>query len=172
MKTIRYATSFLTAYLKGEIRSEQNFIQFKVPNTVLGLIPLGSKKRQIPVNQISSVTTGFRINWIQLVIGIVFAAATFVATFSPETKDIMLVSKILGILISLTVSACLAVNALDPYLVISTTSGRGMIIHFLIFDRAKAELAADEINSMIGERMSDTNVREQTDRVVDAIRRK
>ncbi len=34
MEPIEYMTSLLTFYLKGEIKSEQNFINFKVPNTI------------------------------------------------------------------------------------------------------------------------------------------
>ena len=39
MNTVTYVVSLLTFYLKGEIRSEQNFVVFQEPNTVLGLIP-------------------------------------------------------------------------------------------------------------------------------------
>lgn len=48
MQPITYMTSLFTFYLKGEIKSEQNFISFKVPNTILGLIPLGPKLRSSP----------------------------------------------------------------------------------------------------------------------------
>lgn len=57
MEPIEYMTSLLTFYLKGEIKSEQNFINFKVPNTILGLIPLGARTSKLPVNQIASVST-------------------------------------------------------------------------------------------------------------------
>ena len=55
MKAIKYMTSLLTFYIKGEIATEQNFLKIRFPNTVLALIPLGSRKYNVPVAQISSV---------------------------------------------------------------------------------------------------------------------
>lgn len=70
----------------------------------------------------------------------------------------------------------LAVNwILDAFeidLTLITTSGAVKRIDFFIFDKEKAVLAEQQIHAMISNRMSDTNVREQTDRVVDAINRK
>ena len=43
------------------------------------------------------------------------------------------------------------------------------VIDFFIFDKKKAELAARQINEMISQRLNDTNSRQQTDRIVDAI---
>ncbi|MFA5658900.1 MAG: hypothetical protein WC900_06410, partial [Oscillospiraceae bacterium] len=59
MGTITFMTSLLTFYLKGEIKSEQNFIKLKSPNTILSLIPLGAHKETLPTNQIASVETNF-----------------------------------------------------------------------------------------------------------------
>ena len=79
MNTINYITSLLTFYLKGEICSEQNFIQFKEPNTILGLIPLGAKSERIAINQISSVTTNTKMKLGKLIIGIVIAVLALIS---------------------------------------------------------------------------------------------
>ena len=47
MEAIKYMTSLLTFYIKGEITTEQNFLKIKFPNTVLALIPLGSRKYNV-----------------------------------------------------------------------------------------------------------------------------
>ena len=70
MTSIKYMTSLLTFYLKGEIRTEKNFIQFKAPNTILGLIPLGAKTENFTIDQISSTTTNFRLRLKYLIFGI------------------------------------------------------------------------------------------------------
>ena len=63
MQPIQYMSSLLTFYLKGEIRQEQNFVNLKRPNTILSLIPLGAKKDSIPVNQLSSVESNFKLHF-------------------------------------------------------------------------------------------------------------
>ena len=60
MQPITYMTSLFTFYLKGEIKSEQNFISFKVPNTILGLIPLGAQTEKFTISQIASTATNTR----------------------------------------------------------------------------------------------------------------
>ena len=69
MNIVTYVVSLLTFYLKGEIRSEQNFVVFQEPNTVLGLIPLGKHTDRIPVHQIAAVSTNFRLKLGKLVSG-------------------------------------------------------------------------------------------------------
>lgn len=62
MQPITYMTSLFTFYLKGEIKSEQNFISFKVPNTILGLIPLGAQTEKFTISQIASTATNTRLS--------------------------------------------------------------------------------------------------------------
>ena len=45
-------------------------------------------------------------------------------------------------------------------------------VSFLIFEKAKAELAESQIRQIISDRLDDTNNRVQTDRIVDAINNK
>ena len=60
------------------------------------------------------------------------------------------------------------VNAFIINLVVTTTAGQQKIISFLIFDKQKANQAAEQINAMIAGRLDDTNTRQQTNRVIDA----
>ena len=69
MKDIHYITSLLTFYLKGEISSDADFIRFKEPNTILGLIPLGAKNESVAVNQISTVQTNMKMKFGKLILG-------------------------------------------------------------------------------------------------------
>lgn len=70
MQPITYMTSLFTFYLKGEIKSEQNFISFKVPNTILGLIPLGAQTEKFTISQIASTATNTRLSLKYLLLGI------------------------------------------------------------------------------------------------------
>lgn len=161
MEPIRYVTSLLTFYLKGEIAAEQNFIRFNEPNTILGLIPLGAKKENIPVTQIASVQSNMRVKFLKLVVGVIvsiLALSLFKDSF-------------LGGLIILLIGLNVVLDAFEIDLDISNTSGQIKSIDFFIFDKSKADLAVDQINSIIANRLSDTNNREQTDRIVDAINR-
>lgn len=149
MQPITYMTSLFTFYLKGEIKSEQNFISFKVPNTILGLIPLGAQTEKFTISQIASTATNTRLSLKYLLLGILLV----LWGFSGLTESFLL-----GLILLL-----LGIN-----LVVTTTAGQQKIISFLIFDKQKANQAAEQINAMIAGRLDDTNTRQQTNRVIDA----
>ena len=159
MGTIRYITSLLTFYLKGEISTDQNFIKFKEPNTILGLIPLGAKTQNVAINQIASTQTNMKLKLLKLIIGIVLAVLGF-SMFSES---------FVGGLIILIIGANSIIDAFEIDLQVNLTSGQVKAIDFFIFEKAKAEQAAAQINSMISNRLDDTNTKQQTDRIVDAI---
>ena len=162
METVKYMTSLLTFYLKGEIRSEQSFVVFKEPNTILGLIPLGAKTEKYTIDQISSTSTDFKLKLGKLLLGIIAAVLGFS----------MMSESFAGALIILLIGANWIIDAFEIDLVVTTTSGKEKKIDFFIFDKGKANRAEEQINSMIASRLSDTNVRTQTDRLVDAINNK
>ena len=158
MQTIQYITSLLTFYLKGEISLEQNFVKFKMPNTILGLIPLGAKE-SVPINQLSVVESNFQVKLKRLIIG----AVVVIIGLS------MLSDSFLAALIMLVLGANTVITALETVLTIKTTAGSNKTIAFLIFEKAKADLVEEKLNQLIGNRMDDTNVSKQTDRIVEAI---
>ena len=160
MNAIRYITSLLTFYLKGEISTEQNFVKFKEPNTILGLIPLGARKENVAINQISSTQTNFRLKFGKLLLGIVLAVLALYMI-----KD----SFALGVII-LIIAANSVIDAFEIDLKVNMTSGQVKMIDFFIFEKGKAEQAERQINALISGRLDDTNTRQQTDRIVDAIK--
>lgn len=162
MKKITFMTSLLTFYLKGEISHEQNFIRLKWPNTILTFIPLGSNKENLPVNQISSVSTSFSLVIKDFLLGIVVAVLGF-----------LLFQNFLGI-ITLAIGAGMCITAFQTILTIDMTSGTEYHLPFLLFEKSKAVEAEEYINTMISNRMDDTNTRvhteNQTAALVDAIK--
>jgi hypothetical protein len=159
MKTITYMTGLLTFYLKGEITAEQNFLKLKIPNTILTLIPLGAKKDNVPVNQISSVSSNFKLLFKDFVVGIIEVLIAF-SLFSDSA---------LWGLILLLVGASTIITSFKTELNISTTSSVQYIIPFLIFEKSNAEQAEQMINDIISNRLSDTNNRQVTEASTNAI---
>ncbi len=168
MEPIKYVTSLLTFYLKGEIKAEQNFISFREPNTILGLIPLGAKSENVAINQISSTQSNMKVKIGKLLLGVVLLILAFSMLGSSESGG----GSFLGFLIFAILSANSVLDAFEIDLHIVMTSGQMKVIDFFIFDKKKAELAAKQINEMISNRLNDTNGRQQTDRIVDAINNK
>lgn len=164
METINFMTSLLTFYLKGEIRHEAKFIKLKLPNTILTFIPLGAKKESIPIEQISSVSADFKLRLKDFLVGVLLA---IVGLF-------MLLGGVFLIgLILLLIGASNVICAFRTELVIDMTSGKTWIISFLIFEKDKAEQAAQQIERLISNRYDATDVgmhtEKQTAALVDAI---
>ena len=155
MTPIRYATSLLTFYIKGEIKDEHNFIVLKKPNTILGLIPLGSKIDKIPTTQIASTSTNFKLMPKTFLIGLI----VMILGLSVMSDSVG------GGLILFLLGASIFVDAFEIDLVVTTTAGQENLVDFLIFEKSKATLASDEINAIVSGRLDDTNMRVQTDRI-------
>lgn len=158
MQPIKYITSFLTFYLKGEICLEQNFVNLKMPNTILHLIPLGAKKESIPVSHLASVESDFRLHFGSLLLGAFLAVAGIIS-----------LSESAAGLIFVLIGANIVISAFETVLCIKTTAGDMKKISFFIFQKSKAAQAEIQIKQLIANRLDDTNNRVQTDRIVNAI---
>ncbi|MBQ7898109.1 MAG: hypothetical protein IJ323_06765 [Clostridia bacterium] len=157
MQPILYMTSLLTFYLKGEIHKDQNFINLKKPNTILSFIPLGAKKDSIPVSQLSSVESNFKLHLGSLILGAIIAIVGL--GMISESFVVALIFMLIGV--------NKAITAFETILTITTTDGYARDISFLIFEKSKAELAETQIKQIISDRLDDTNNRVQTDRIVE-----
>lgn len=169
MEAIKYMTSLLTFYIKGEIATEQNFLKIRLPNTVLALIPFGSRKYNVPVAQISSVDSNFKFDIKSFFVGL-FLTLISLSCFSSGGNGILV-----GLII-LALALSLLINSFITELKVDTTSGVYYYISFIIFEKAKASQAEQMISSIIATRLNDTNNREvseaSTNAIVDAIRSK
>lgn len=165
MKTITFMTGLLTFYLKGQISTDQNFLKLKVPNTILALIPLGSKKHNIPVQQLASVSSNFELNFKRFIVGVIICLIAF-GTFSDAV--------ILAILLLLW-GASTVITSFGIDLNVTTTAGVEYEVSFLVLEKSKVSQAEQLINDMIANRLNDTNNRQvaeaQTSAIVDAIKK-
>ncbi len=166
MNTVTFMTSLLTFYLKGEIRQEQHFIRLKRPNTILSFIPLGSKKDSIPIEQISSVSADFKLQFKNFLIGLLLSIIGIIMLLS------MSVLSLIGLVV-LIIGASNVINAFQTELTIDTPSGKSWVISFLIFEKGKAIQAAEQIEQLISRRYDATDVglhtEKQTEALVNAI---
>ena len=162
MQTVTYITSFLTFYLKGEVSVDKNFVDLKTPNTILGLIPLGKHNNKVPVNQISSVTSDFRLLFKNLLAGLVVTILGFGS----------IGDNFVGGLIIAIIGIIMILNSFQTVVIITMTSGSYIPVYFIIFEKSKAAIVENNINQYISGRMADTNVKDQTARIVDAINKK
>ena len=67
-ENIPFMTSYLTFYLKGHIGIHSDHVDLTIPNTIFGLIPLGSNNRSIDVNQIVSPVSNFKVTPLTLIL--------------------------------------------------------------------------------------------------------
>ena len=163
MEKYEFMTSLLTFYMKAEVSQERNFVNLKVPNEILGIIPLGARKHSIPVNQIAEIDTSFKLNLKEFLVGIIIAFLGMA----------LMTESILAGFILFLIGVANVIDAFEVILRFSTTSGVIHVIPVLIFDKAKAEEAANSIRRIVAARLDDTNVRDANaalgDRLVDAI---
>lgn len=137
-------TSILTFYIKGEIRNEPNFVRLKKPNTILSIIPLGAKKESIPINQIASVSTNFKMLFGNFLIGLILLFISF-GYYGQNQIAAGIIFTLLGLLY--------VINSFQTKLTIDTTAGQTKELNFFIFDKAKADNAENMINRLISNRM-------------------
>ena len=154
--SIDYMSSLLTFYLKGHIQWDNNMVGFQIPNTILGFIPLGKRAQSIPVQHITNVAANFSVKIGKLLIGVVLGlwGLSCLANLGRDGFGAFL-----GFVIRLALGASFVIDALEVGLSVTQSSGQSLNIDFLIFDKQKADYAAQQINQMVAERSMDTNVR-------------
>ena len=127
MEKISYMTSLLTFYIKAEIQQDQNFVIFKKLNTILGLVPLGSKKQSIPVTQLSSVESNFKLKFGRLLVGLIIAGLGI---------GVITESLVTGILL-IIIGVNHGITAFEILMTVKMTTGESKTIPFFIFEKIK-----------------------------------
>lgn len=162
LDAIEFITSYITFYLKGRIEFTNDNVIAQVPNTILGVIPLGRRKRTLDVAHITSTVSNFRVDIKNLLIGAVVAFMGFDCLFVySEGRFWYFLMALVGVLMIL--------NALISYVAISMDSGEIVTIPLVVFERGKSDLIADNINEMLSARKYDTNVRIHAENAADRV---
>lgn len=73
----RFSPSVIIFWLKTSIAASSTRVQYRAPNTLFGLIPLGTSTKTIPLRNIASVDTNTKFNLGSLVWGLFFLFVGF-----------------------------------------------------------------------------------------------
>lgn len=68
----RFIVSLLFPFLKAEMMCSSSRFVYKVPNTLLGIIPIGSEENTFPISAISAVTASGRFKFGRAFLALVF----------------------------------------------------------------------------------------------------
>lgn len=123
-----FPVSFLCFYLKGKVQIDSDFVHYKIPNTILGLIPMGASEESIPLKSISNVKIENRTNLKSLIIG-AFIAFLGVISF---------VDSILLALILLAIGVNMATNAIQLYIEVEKTELQ--LLYIFLFMKARKQV--------------------------------
>ncbi|MCI5723342.1 MAG: hypothetical protein MR283_04975 [Erysipelotrichaceae bacterium] len=157
-----FIVSYLTFYLKATVLLEGDFIKVSNPNTILKLIPLGSRNKTIPVDQVVSVDDSFRLDFKSFVWGIIFAIVGFTMM-----KD----SLVVGLLVALY-GALTVLSSFQTYLTLSFTSGDSYTVNAVVFEKENLLSCKATIEALIQRRYNNTNNSANTDRIIEALNKK
>ena len=157
-----FTTSYLTFYMKTQVALEGNFIKTTNPNSVLKLIPLGSTHKTIPVEQLTSIDDSFKMDIKSFIWGLLFALA------APSSVK----SSFVGAIILFIYGVLTLLSSFQTVLRFNLTSGQTYSINAVVFEKSNLLACKETIETLITQRYSDTNVTKNTDRIVDALRKK
>lgn len=90
-----FSPNVLLFWLKTAVAASNTRVQYRSPNTILGLIPLGAETQTIPLRNIASVNTSTKFNMGSFLFGIIFIIAGLATFGSSAVGGLILL--ILGI---------------------------------------------------------------------------
>ena len=135
----RFSPSVVLFWLRTSVAASSMRVIYKSPNTLLGVIPLGSSTQTIPLRNIASVDTNTKFNPGSFVWGVVF----FVAGLACLSD-----SAAVGILLILLAAANLA-NTMNAQLDFVNQAGGRNTVKVSILKKAKLMQLAQAIQQLV-----------------------
>ena len=135
----RFSPSVIIFWLKTSIAASSTRIQYKSPNTLFGLIPLGADTRTIPLRNVASVDTSTKFNLGSVAWGLVFLFAGLGCFGSSVAAGLIL----------LAVAAANLANAMSASLVFHDPSGGANAITVSILEKDRLMQLAQEIQKLV-----------------------
>lgn len=90
----RFSPSVIIFWLKTSIAASSTRVQYRAPNTLFGLIPLGASTKTIPLRNIASVDTNTKFNLGSLVWGLFFLFVGFYSIRNQLVKRIDMIYRV------------------------------------------------------------------------------
>jgi hypothetical protein len=134
-----FLISVLAPYLKAQMMCSSTRFVYKVPNTLLGLIPIGSNENTMPISAIAAVSTSnkFRVGRALIAIALVlYSLSSFSKNFFPA-------------LIILLLGIAYAATSFPMALSVQNHAGGTTSLEVSIFDRAKLERFRQELQNRV-----------------------
>lgn len=135
----RFSPSVIIFWLKTSIAASSTRVQYRAPNTLFGLIPLGASTKTIPLRNIASVDTNTKFNLGSLVWGVVFLLIGLGCLDSSVAVALVLI----------LVAAANLANTMSASLVFHDPSGGANDITVSILEKDKLMSLAQEIQSRV-----------------------
>lgn len=135
----RFSPSVIIFWLKTSIAASSTRVQYRAPNTLFGLIPLGAFTKTIPLRNIASVDTNTKFNLGSLVWGVVFLLIGLGCLDSSVAVALVLI----------LVAAANLANTMSASLVFHDPSGGANTITVSILEKDKLMSLAQEIQSRV-----------------------
>lgn len=136
----RFSPSVVLFWLKTSVAASNMRVMYKSPNTLLGVIPLGSSTQTIPLRNIASVDTNTKFNLGSFVWGVVFLIAGL-ACLSDSAA-------LVGILFLLLAAANLA-NTMSAQLDFVNQAGGRNSVKVSILEKDKLMQLAQNIQRLV-----------------------
>lgn len=137
----RFSPSVIIFWLKTSIAASSTRIQYKSPNTLFGLIPLGADTKTIPLRNVASVDTSTKFNLGSLVWGVVFLLIGLGCLDSSVAVALVLI----------LVAAANLANTMSASLVFHDPSGGANTITVSILEKNKLMQLAQEIQKLVNQ---------------------
>lgn len=135
----RFSPSVIIFWLKTSIAASSTRIQYKAPNTLFGLIPLGASTKTIPLRNVASVDTDTKFNLGSLVWGLLFLFVGFG----------MFDSNAMVAIILLLIAAANLANVMSASLVFRDPSGGANAITVSVLEKDRLMGLAQEILALV-----------------------
>lgn len=135
----RFSPSVIIFWLKTSIAASSTRVQYRAPNTLFGLIPLGASTKTIPLRNIASVDTNTKFNLGSLVWGVVFLLIGLGCLDGSVAVALVLI----------LVAAANLANTMSASLVFHDPSGGANTITVSILEKDKLMSLAQEIQSRV-----------------------
>lgn len=143
----RFSPSVIIFWLKTSIAASSTRVQYKAPNTLFGLIPLGASTKTIPLRNIASVDTNTKFNLGSLVWGLFFLFVGF-GMFDSNALVAIVCLLVAAANLANVMSASLA-NVMSASLVFHDPSGGANAITVSILEKDKLMKLAQEIQARV-----------------------
>lgn len=135
----RFSPSVIIFWLKTSIAASSTRVQYRAPNTLFGLIPLGASTKTIPLRNIASVDTNTKFNLGSLVWGLFFLFVGFG----------MFDSNALVAIVCLLIAVANFANVMSATLTFRDPSGGANDITVSILEKDKLMSLAQEIQARV-----------------------